>query len=302
MNTADRDQRQRFLFQDSDIRGEILSLESSYRTILNKGDYPLPIARLLGEFLAGVCLLSGTLKFEGSIALQASGQGPLRLIMAECTRHRQVRAIAQTRSKSLAAVNTNAHPEQIPGLKTLLGANATLAVTIHPDKGERYQGIIPIENDSLSQCLQSYFQQSEQLATGIWLNADQGRAAGLLIQALPEGKQSSDERQNHWRHLCHMASTLSAKEQLQLNHADILRRLFHEESLRLFPAAEITFACTCSMDRLLGALISFGEVELEAMLEQTDPLEVTCEFCHHRYHFNRRDIEAGLNSSPTTMH
>ena len=302
MNNANRDQRQRFLFEDSDIRGEILSLEGSYQTILEKTDHPTPIARLLGEFLAGVCLLSGTLKFEGSIALQASGQGLIRLIMAECTRHQHVRAIAQTRPEHLAALDTKAASGAMPGLKTLLGANATLAVTIHPDKGERYQGIIPIETDSLSQCLQSYFHQSEQLATGIWLSADQGRAAGLLIQALPEGKQSSDDRQNHWRYLCHIASTLSAKEQLQLNHTALLRRLFHDQSLRLFEAAGITFSCTCSIDRTLGALISFGEAELEAMLEQTEPIEVTCEFCHHHYHFNRRDIEAGLKNSPTTMH
>lgn len=302
MSMPDRDQRQRFLFEHSDIRGEILSLETSYQAILGKADYPAPVARLLGEFLAGVCLLSATLKFEGSISLQASGQGPLRLIMAECTRHRQVRAIAQIRPELLAASLDDTNPGESPGLKTLFGANATLAVTINPERGERYQGIIPIENHSLSRCLETYFRQSEQLATGIWLSADGQRAAGLLIQALPEGVQSIDEREHHWHHLCHLASTLSQQEQLELSHTTILRRLFHEESLRLFAPAEITFACTCSSARTLEALASFGKEELKAMLEEANPIKVTCQFCHHHYQFSQADIDAQLKIYGATRH
>ncbi|HCO59284.1 MAG TPA: Hsp33 family molecular chaperone HslO [Porticoccaceae bacterium] len=302
MSTPDRDQRQRFLFEHSDIRGEILSLESSYQTTLSKANYPPAIARLLGEFLAGACLLSGTLKFEGSISLQASGRGSLRLIMAECSHHQNIRAIAQTRPDPLATSLDEANAEEAPGLKTLLGANATLAVTINPERGERYQGIIPIESDSLSQCLESYFRQSEQLATGIWLSANGQRAAGLLIQALPEGVQSTDAREEHWRHLCHLASTLSAQEQLELSHNTILHRLFHEQSLRLFTPAEMSFSCTCSSARTLEALASFGKEELQAMLAETNPVEVTCQFCHHHYHFTRADIESAFKSTTATMH
>lgn len=302
MSMPNRDQRQRFLFDQSDVRGEILTLETSYQTILGKADYPAPIARLLGEFLAGASLLSGTLKFEGSISLQASGQGPVRLIMAECARHQHVRAIAQTRPDLPAASFEDTDQKEPSGLKTLIGSNATLAVTINPERGERYQGIIPIESDSLSQCLESYFRQSEQLATGIWLSANGQCAAGLLIQALPEGVQSVGARQDHWRHLCHLASTLSEQEQLELTHNTILHRLFHEQSLRLFEPTEMSFACTCSSARTLEALAGFGEEELKAMLEETNPIEVTCQFCHHHYQFTQADIEAGFKNTPETLH
>ena len=301
MTNPENDVRQRFIFDNSDIRGEILSLQESYQTILGQTNYPPAIAHLLGEFLAGACLLSATLKFDGIISLQASGTGPLSMIMADCTHHHDIRAIAHYQSELFE--NPDSSLNQLPyQLHELLGKNATLAVTIDPVKGERYQGVIPVEGDTLSDCLTNYFNQSEQLPTKIWLQANEHRVGALLLQALPTDLQSPEEKQRHWHHLSLLAQTLSPTEQLQLSHAEQLHRLFHEESLRLFPPSDIRFACSCSSERTVNMLRAFGRAEVTAMLEDTDPIEVSCQFCHQLYRFGEGDIKRLFSHRSPTLH
>ncbi len=301
MPLPDNDIRQRFLFDHSDIRGEILSLQSSYQAVLSQTDYPPAIACLVGEFMAGVSLLSATLKFDGIISLQASGTGPLSMIMADCTRHHDIRAIAHYRNSLFE--DTASPLNQVPcRLSELLGNNATLAVTIDPAKGERYQGIIPIEVDTLSECLSDYFLQSEQLPTRIWLQANSQRAAGLLLQALPTDLQSPEEKQLHWEHLNHITQTLTATEQLELSHGELLHRLYHEETLRLFTPSEVRFACSCSRARTENMLAGFGRRQVMTMLEESSPIEVSCQFCHQLYTFNNHDIEKLLGQLTPTLH
>lgn len=301
MTNPDNDVRQRFIFDNSDIRGEILSLQESYQTILRQTNYPSAIAHLLGEFLAGACLLSATLKFDGTISLQASGTGPLNMIMADCTHDHDIRAIAHYQNDLFE--NPDSSVNQLPyQLHELLGKNSTLAVTIHPAKGERYQGIIPVESNTLSECLTEYFNQSAQLPTKIWLRADGSRVGALLLQALPTDLQSQEDKQQLWHHLSLLAQTLSPAEQLQLNHAEQLHRLFHEESLRLFPPSDIRFACSCSIERTTSMLKAFGEEEVLAMLDDTDPIEVSCQFCRQLYLFDKNDINKLFIDAQPTLH
>ncbi|MFA5494489.1 MAG: Hsp33 family molecular chaperone HslO, partial [Porticoccaceae bacterium] len=169
------DQLHRFIFDNSDVRGEIVSLADSYQNVLDNGNYPTLINELLGELLAAAGLLSATLKFDGVITLQARGDGDLTLLMADCTRHNALRGIAR--------LAEGADPE-VRDLRQLLG-NGHLAITIDPADGERYQGIVPLEKETLNACLEDYFNLSEQLPTRLWLFADGQRAGGLLLQALP---------------------------------------------------------------------------------------------------------------------
>ena len=300
MAKRDRDVRQRFLFEGSDIRGEILSLQDSYQTVLNKASYPPAIAQLIGEFLAGACLLSATLKFDGIISLQASGPGPLSMIMADCTHHHQIRGVAHYQGE--LSEKTSRLDQTSFGLKDLMGANATLAVTIDPAKGQRYQGIIPIDSNTLSECLTNYFNQSEQLPTRIWLRASELRVGGLLLQALPADLQILEERQKYWDHLSQLANTLTSEEQIQLSHSDQLHRLFHEESLRLFTPSDIQFACSCSKARTANMLTGFGLDEVNAMLKETSPIEVSCQFCHELYLFGQSDIQKLFDPTVPTLH
>lgn len=292
------DQLQRFIFEHSDIRGEILTLEKSYQGVLENGHYPQVIQQLIGQFLAAAGLLSATLKFDGVITLQAQGTGPLSLIMADCTRHHNLRAIAKFSTE-------HSYDSEAP-LTELIG-KGTLTLTVDPSKGERYQGIVPLESPSLEKCLEAYFTQSEQLPTRIWLSADATsetpKAAGLLLQALPSQlKSTPEENQQLWEHTTQLADTITADEQLSLGHEQQLYRLFHQDELRLFEPNPVQFFCSCSEDRFAKALISMGHNELNDILVEQGLISINCEFCGQQYRFDQGDIEKLFRETPPTLH
>lgn len=292
------DQLQRFIFEHSDIRGEILTLQDSYQRVLSNADYPAPIKQLLGEFMAAVGLLSATLKFDGVLTLQAQGSGPLSTIMTDCTRHHHLRAIAR--------FDQDYHYKEAQTLQELIGTG-TLSLTITPTQGERYQGIVPLEADNLSGCLEDYFYQSEQLTTRIWLSADAQtevpRAAGLLIQALPNQKEADPEANKQlWEHVSQLAATVTPEEQLNLEHRELLYRLFHQDELRLFDPSPVQFACSCSEERISQALYSLGKKELQGILDEQGVIDIHCEFCHQHYGFHQADIDRLFDESPPTLH
>lgn len=286
------DQLIRFLFEGTDIRGEIITLEKSYQQVLQNGNYPLPVQSLLGQMLAAAGLLSATMKFDGIFTLQARGDGDLSLVMADCTRQHLLRGIAK--------LLPGASPDTT-NIRELLG-EGYLAITVDPAKGERYQGIVPLEGENLASCLENYFSQSEQLPTRLWLYADGSRAGGLLIQALPQQLQTLTQREDFWQHLCVLADTVQADEFLSTDTETLLVRLFHEESVRLFPATEMEFACSCSRTRTGEMLASLGAEELRSLIEEKGIIEVLCEFCHQQYHFDGGQIDALFNGTVKTLH
>lgn len=293
----DSDKLQRFIFDHCDIRGEIITLADSYRQVLATTDYPPAIRQLLGQFQAAAGLLSATLKFDGVITLQARGDGPLTLIMADCTRHRNLRAVAE--------YDPDFDFEQAGGaacLNELIGSGQ-LSITIDASKGERYQGIVPLEKATLADCLEDYFRQSEQLPTRIWLTADSNCAAGLLLQALPQ-QLTADEEQNRqqWEHLCKLAETIKAEEQLQLGHNELLYRLFHQDQLRLLDATELQFACSCSEQRTANMIKTIGRDELDGLLEEHGRIEVSCHFCNQQYLFSAGDIDRLFGDETPVIH
>ncbi|KJS09250.1 MAG: hypothetical protein VR73_03210 [Gammaproteobacteria bacterium BRH_c0] len=289
---ANKDQLHRFIFDNSDVRGEIISLSDSYLSVLKNSPQSTVIATLLGEMLAAAGLLSATMKFDGIITLQARGDGDLSLLMADCTRHDSLRGIAR--------VKEGANPQD-QDFRQLLG-HGHLSITIDPAEGERYQGIVPLERDTLGACLEDYFTMSEQLPTRLWLFADGQHAAGLLLQALPSQQQSVEERNDYWQHLCILADTLSRDEMLSLDNITILTRLFHEENLRLFDPRELRFACSCSEARTLDMLLSLGQEEVLSVVEEMGRVDVECQFCHQQYSFGRDQVESLFSGQPRTLH
>lgn len=174
---------QRFLFDDTDVRGEMVALRESYAHMLAKHAYPQPVAQLLGEMMAAAALLVGTLKFDGLLVLQARSEGPLSLLMVECSSARDLRGIARYEAEQIGAD---------ADLQSLM-PNGVLAITIDPTRGQRYQGIVELEGVDLAECLSNYFASSEQLPTRFWLKADGQRARGLLLQQLPAHHQTEPE-------------------------------------------------------------------------------------------------------------
>lgn len=278
------DTRQRFLFDDTHIRGEITTLSESFKAIQQRQDYPPVITAILGEFLVAASLLSATLKFKGIVSIQAIGQGTITSIMAECSNNTQLRGIVRGDYQSIGD-NEN--------FKTLLGS-ATLAITIEPEGRERYQGLVPMDKDSLSECLEYYFDQSEQLSTKIKLTADQHTAAGVLIQEMPHSSNDEQAREN-WQHLSVLLESLKPEEQLELEHEEQLYRLFHEQKVRLFEPEKLQFFCSCSKARTAKMLVSLGADEVNQIIQEQGLIDVNCEFCDQHYQFDQSDIDEIFN-------
>lgn len=288
---TDHDSRQRFLFDGTDIRGEITSLATSYQTLIAQQQYPEPVAKLFGEFLVAASLLSATLKFSGIVTIQAMGNGPLNTIMAECSQGTKLRGIV--RGDFDAAIKAKC-------LQDFLG-NASLAITIEPEGGERYQGIVPMDADNLSGCLEHYFNQSEQLPTQIKISADKQLATGVLVQQMPN-RNGAEKVAADWAHITALLQTLQSEEQLSLSHAEQLYRLFHEDGVRLFEPEALHFFCSCSRHRTEQALISLGSEEVHDICKEQGSVKITCEFCSEQYEFHKNHVDDMFNKPPPIIH
>ena len=288
-----KDLLHRFLFDDCDIRGEIVTLGESYREVLSHNPQVPAIRRLLGEFLAAVGLLSSTLKFDGKIILQARGDGPLSTIMAECNHHNDLRGIVRTNPD----IELSDELANNGSLQQLLG-NGILVITIEPQRSEnfggtleRHQGIVPMDAENLAGCLEHYFYQSEQLSTRLWFAADNDIATGFLIQALPQQLITNEEdNQDKWETIITLADTIKAEELLELEHATVLYRLFNEQPLRLYEPKALRFACSCSRERSANALLSIGKEEVESLLIEKGSVDIDCQFCNQHYHFAADEV------------
>jgi molecular chaperone Hsp33 len=279
------DQRQRFLLEHLGVRGELVRLDASWRAVLARHDYPPQVRLLLGEALVSVVLLSATLKFNGSLTLQARGDGPLHTLIAQATHERTMRGLARWR-------------EPLPRgqLADLLGPSQ-LVLTIEPDEGPNYQGVVPLEGDSLADAIGQYFDLSEQLPTRLWLAIGDSAASGLLMQRMPEPESGPESGQepgwtdaDAWNRCQILGDTLTDSELLGLPFQPLLQRLFHEERVRVFEPEPIAFRCTCSRARIATTLRAIGEDELAALLAERGAVEVTCEFCNREYRFDAVDI------------
>lgn len=274
---ASRDQFQRFIFEDSQVRGAWVQLGESFQEIGSQAPYPDSVRGLLGEALVASVLMSSTLKFEGTLSLQAQGEGPLRTLMAECSHDRYIRGLARF----------DEHAVSEESLHDMLG-EGRMAITITPNKGNRYQGVVPREENSLAGCLEEYFERSEQIATSLILFADEHSAAGLLLQRMPGTTEQDDDL---WARVNHLARTVEASELLELDSETILHRLFHEETVRLFDPETVAFRCSCSRERTLGALEAIGKDECYSILDEQGQIDMDCQFCHAHYRFDRNDID-----------
>ena len=284
---SQNDTLQRFLIEDSAVRGEIVNLSDTWRSVLEKRQYPTPIRHTLGQFMAAASLLSATLKFQGSLIMQIRGSGPISLLVVECTSGGTLRATAKW----------NGDPDT-EDLSTLFG-DGQLVITIDPKLGkERYQGIVELKANTVAEALEDYLMQSEQLATRLWLAADQHQACGMLLQKLPQDTDSAET--DDWNRAIHLAETLTRDELLMLPPSEIIRRLYHEETIRLFASEPISFSCSCSRDRVINALRVMGPDDLNSLIQEHGSVSVDCEFCNEHYEFDAVDVEQIFASANPT--
>ena len=278
----DSDTLSRFLFEHAGIRGNLVHLDASWRAVLEAHPYPEPVAARLGEALAAASLLAATIKFEGSLILQIQGSGPIRTLVAQATHARTVRGLARWEG-------------EVPAVESLSEQFGTgqLVLTIDQGRGRPYQGVIPLAGARLTDAIEHYFTDSEQIPTRLWLAAGPSRASGLLLQRLPEAGATEED----WNRVTLLADTLTPKELLGLSTESLLHRLFHEETVRLFEPEPLSFRCGCSRSRIADMVKLLGESDIDSLLDEHGAVEVTCEFCNRLYHFDpvdARQLFAGL--------
>ena len=268
-----QDYLRRFIFEELGIRGELVSLDKSWQASKQHQQLSSEVQAQLGQALAASVLLSATIKFDGSLILQAQGSGGLKALVAQSTHDRKIRGLARSDG------DVKGH------LADMMGAGR-LVITVKPTKGESYQGIVALTGTTLADSITTYFLQSEQLQTQVWLFANETHAVGLLLQELPKQAQIETD----WERITLLANTITAEEMLSLDNETMLYRLFNEEKVRLFELEPITFECGCSQQKIETTLISLGQVELNDLLVEKGRIEVGCEFCAKQFVFSAEDI------------
>lgn len=274
----EQDVLRRFLFEDLGVRGEWVKLEASWQASKQHQHGSENVLQQLGQAVAAVAMLSATVKFKGSMILQAQGDGDIKTLVAQASHDRKIRGLVRS-SVDVA-----------PGSLESMFGQGRLVLTIESDNAEPYQGIVPLQGENLAAALQTYFAQSEQLRTRLWLFANETQAAGLLLQELPAQKGDKAD----WERIEMLADTITEREILELDCEQLLYRLFNEEKVRLFAPEPIEFKCACSRQKIETTLRAMGRDELEDILKTRDSIEVSCEFCSERYHFDKVDVETLL--------
>lgn len=284
------DTLQRFIFENSAVRGELVEISDTWQQIQARKDYPAPVRILLGEMLAAAALLSANLKFNGMLVMQMHGDGPVRLVVVECDSELQLRATAKLAPD--AVIPDNADLTQLVNVH----GHGRFVITLDPKEklpGQQpYQGIVPLDGESVAVVIENYMLRSEQLDTRLWLAADQNVSRGLLLQKLPkEGgidAPVADDAET-WNHTVLLASTLRTEELLSTDIGTLMHRLFWEETIRLFEPRHPSFHCSCTREKVGNMLIMLGKPEIDSALSELGRLAVNCDFCGQHYEFDKVD-------------
>ncbi len=269
-----KDQLNRYLFDNAHVRGELVQASSTYQEIINNHQYPQVINLLLGELLVATSMLTALLKFEGNIAVQLQGDGPVSVVVVNGDDQQMLRGVARVEGE----VTSNKLTE--------IFTKGYMVITITPNQGERYQGIVALDKDTLAECLEAYFEQSEQLKTHFWLRSDEENAAGMMIQALPDESGTDDDYDN----LRQLTATIKDEELFTLEANTILNRLYHQEEVRVFEPQDLSFSCSCSRERSGAAIISVGREEAESIIQEQGKITMHCDYCNTEYLFSGTDV------------
>lgn len=279
----------RYLFEDLYVRGELVQLNKSYQQTIENHNYPQGVRVLLGELMAATCLLTATLKFEGDVTVQLQGDGPVGYMSINGNEKQQMRGIARLTEET-----------QATGLKALMG-KGNMVITIRPNQGQAYQGVVALEEETLAGCLAHYFDVSEQIPTKIWLFSDDEnkQVGGSLIQLLPGSDESDggdkEKQQSDFEHLAQITNTIKTEELFSLDAEQLLYRLYHQEKVRLFDPQNVSFVCGCSAEKCLAAIAQMEPVEIKAVIEEQGSVNMTCEYCATSYVFDEQQLAPYLS-------
>jgi molecular chaperone Hsp33 len=268
---------QRFLFEDLDIRGAVVRLDSAWQGMQADRAYPAIVTRLLGEMMATAAIIGGNLKQPGRLTFQLSGHGLLKALILDCTQGLKMRGMARFEPGIAEAP-----------LQELVGDGRLLLTLDNPDAQLPFQSFVPLVGNSIAEVFEHYLAQSEQQPARFFLAADGNTAAGLFLQKLP----TADARDaDGWTRIAHLASTVKQEELLTLPPETLLTRLFAEEDKRLFEAREVVYHCPEDWDKVRGMLLQLGRGEVEAILSEHGEVVIRDDICNRDYRFSVEDIQ-----------
>ncbi|HDM8224096.1 TPA: Hsp33 family molecular chaperone HslO [Vibrio campbellii] len=269
----------RYLFEDLSVRGELVQLDEAYQRIISSKEYPAALQKLLGELLVSTTLLTATLKFEGSITIQLQGDGPVSLAVINGDHAQKIRGVA--RWEGDIADDASLHDMMGKGY---------LVITIEPKKGERYQGVVGLEGETLADVIEGYFANSEQLKTRLWIRTGEhegkAHAAGMMIQVMPDGTGTPED----FEHLEQLTATVKNEELFTLPANELLYRLYNQDSVRLYEPQPVEFHCGCSRERSGAAIITVERAEINDILAEEGSVSLHCDYCGTSYSFDEAEI------------
>jgi molecular chaperone Hsp33 len=306
------DHLQKFMFSTAPVRGEIVSLHNTWQEVLTRRQDPAPVRDILGEMMAACALLSANLKFDGTLIMQIFGDGPVKMLVVQCSSSLAMRATAKF-SAELAA--QAAKGTQMP-FADLLNASGhgRCVITLDPQDRrpghEPYQGIVPLNGEagplqSMAEVLEHYMRHSEQLETRLWLAANTERAVGMLLQKLPgDGgivPHAGEHDADTWERVCVLGSTLSQEELLKEDPQTLFKRLFWQENVQHFSPAQAHFACSCSREKVGSMLKMLGREEVDSVIDEHGHIEIHCEYCNQRFEFDPVDVVQLFSANDVTV-
>ncbi len=286
--TKDCDELHRFLLGTA-VRGGLIRLNNTWSIVLERADYPDNVRDQLGQLLIAAALLSATVKTKGKLTLQIRGSGPLNLMVAQVTSDKGLRCTANWKGTVPA-----------PGsdLSTIFGDDAQMLLTAENTiNNEQYQGIVELSGSTLSEALQQFFMQSEQLLSSFWMVCDKEGAAGIMLQKMPAENKDKDLLQR----LKVLTDTVTDEELMTLDAKQLLWRLYHEEDIIAFDAEPMHFECQCSRERTQALIQPLGEQEALQILAEETLITVTCEFCSASYSFDSIDVTQIFHNSGNVL-
>ena len=285
-----KDQLQKFMFEHAGVRGELVELPQTWQEILSYQEYPKAVQKILGELLAAATLLSANLKFNGTMIMQIHGDGPVRLLVVECDAELHLRATAKLAPDAVIADDAT--------LTELVHSHGhgRFVITLDPNDKlpgqQAYQGIVPLDGESVATIIENYMMRSEQLDTKLWLAADGQVARGMLLQKLPKhgGTEANVEDETEaWNRAVVLGSTLKDEELLNTDIQTLMTRLFWEETLRVFDPVFPSFHCNCTREKVGNMLKMLGREEVDAAVAELSTLNINCDFCGKLYSFDQVD-------------
>ena len=277
---------QRFLLDDLDIRGAVVHLDSVWQKLLTNRNYPAPVIELLGQMSITTVLLADNLKQAGRLTVQLRGDGPVSLLVIDCNEALNVRCMAQ-------------HGEDIQAasMVDLMGQGQLLLSLDMPSMREPFQSVVPLVGDSIAQIFEHYLTQSEQLASRFFLAATPTGAAGLFLQKMPEADQRDLDG---WTRVEALASTVKADELLELSAEELLTRLFHEETVRVFDAQAVTNDVPEDWEKIGNMLRTLGREEVYAVLTERGEIVIRDDLGNLEYRFDKAAIDELFRHTPET--